>query len=150
MARPAETTAVVRPWYRQFYVRRGDAEWRSDEISDDGCERGLEAIGGFVYVGTAMYGSPTELAVRVHTSEPRPPESAERTAQVTVGGDGDLQILNWEHGEDPVAVVAVPVGPVVLRVGWSGTSAAVGHPDYEVGGDSLSPERLVLDVWPLR
>ena len=25
---------IVRPWYRQFYLRRGDADWSSDQVSE--------------------------------------------------------------------------------------------------------------------
>ena len=52
-----EVGLVVQPWYRQFYLRRGDADWLSDEISAEGYERGLEAKDGFAYVGTTMYGN---------------------------------------------------------------------------------------------
>ena len=61
-----EIRAVVQPLYRQFYLRRGDAEWLSDQISDGGYERGLEAIDGFAYVGTTMYGNPIGVVARVH------------------------------------------------------------------------------------
>ena len=148
MSEVNEVAAVVRPWYRQFYLRRGEAEWRSDQISDGGYEQGLEAVDGFVYVGTTMYGSPTEVVVRVHTSEPAMPQSAERTAEVTVEGAGDLSVLNWEPGDPPVAEVALPAGAVRLRVGWVGSAAAEAHPDFDLGGTEQSPEHLLLDIWP--
>ena len=144
-----EIEVVVRPWYRQFYVRRGDADWLSDQISDAGYERGLEAIDGFAYIGTTMYGSPTSIGVRVHDRAPGPPDAdADRFAEARLTGTGDVAILNWEPGHEPVAVVPVPPGPVEIRVSWFGTSAAAAHPDWDIGGEQPSPERLILDVWP--
>jgi len=118
---PHASEVVVRPCFRQFYLRRGRAEWRSDEISPAGYERGLEEVDGFVYVGTSMYGSPTRLAITVHASDP---------------------------GEPPIASIRVPTGRLHARVGWHGTDAAKLHPDNDIGGDELSPEHLTLDVWP--
>ena len=143
-----ETTVTVRPWYRQFYLRRGAAAWRSDEISDDGYTRGVESVDGFVYVGTTMYGSPTQVSVRVHDSDPGGSESCDRTAEVLIDGEGDLALLNWEPGEPPAAEVALPPGAVRARVCWHGSADAEAHPDYELGGDELSPECVVLDIWP--
>lgn len=144
-----EIQVVVMPWYRQFYVRRGDAEWLSDQISSEGYERGLEAIDGFAYVGTTMYGNPTKVAVRVHDRAPGQPDAeADRFAEARLTGSGDAAILNWEPGDDPVAVVPVPPGPVGIRASWYGTAAAAAHPDWDIGGEQLSPERLILDFWP--
>ena len=70
-------SVMIRPWYRQFYLRRGDAEWYSDRISDDGYASGLEAVDGFAYVGTTMYGSPTELVIKVRQDD-RIPHRARR------------------------------------------------------------------------
>ena len=60
---------VVKPWYRQFYLLRGEAEWTSDRVSPGAYESCLEAIDGFVYVGTSMYGHPTDVRVEVHDTE---------------------------------------------------------------------------------
>jgi hypothetical protein len=141
-------SAIVRPWYRQFYLRRGEADWSSDHVSDDGYASGLEAIDGFVYVGTTMYGSPTEVVVSVRDADPGPHASADRTAGGVLNGDGDLAVLNWEPGDDPVAAVRLPTGDVLLRVSWFGTQVAAAHPDAEFGGDDRSPERIVVDLWP--
>lgn len=139
---------IVRPSYRQFYLRRGAAEWRSGEISDNGYAEGVEAIEGFVYVGTAMYGSPTRLSVLMHFSDPGPSESAERTAEFLLTGTGDLEVLNWDPDEPAVAEVSLPSGSLKARLNWYGTAIAQVHPDCDVGGDDLSPEYLVLDLWP--
>jgi hypothetical protein len=145
---PHASEVVVRPCFRQFYLRRGRAEWRSDEISPAGYERGLEEVDGFVYVGTSMYGSPTRLAITVHASDPGAPPNADHVAQIEIAGQGDLAVLNWEPGEPPIASIRVPTGRLHARVGWHGTDAAKLHPDNDIGGDELSPEHLTLDVWP--
>lgn len=144
----APAPVIVRPWYRQFYLRRGAAEWRSDQISDEGYSVGLETLGGFVYVGTTTYGSPTRLTIRVHSSDPGPSRSADRTAEALLTGDGDLAVLNWNRGDPAVAEVALPTGDMRARMSWHGTAAAQAHPDCEIGGEDLSPEHLVLDLWP--
>ncbi len=144
-----EIPVVVKPWYRQFYVRRGGAEWLADQVSPEGYERGLEAIGGFAYVGTTMYDNPTKVVVRVHDMAPGPPDGeADRVAEACLAGSGDVAVLNWEVGDDAMAVVAVPSGPVAIRVSWHGTAAAAAHPDCDVGGEQPSPERLILDLGP--
>lgn len=139
---------VVRPWYRQFYLRRGDAEWYSDRISDDGYASGLEAVDGFAYVGTTMYGSPTEVVIRVRAADPGKPVSADRSAEAVLSGDGDLAILNWEPDDHPVATIHMPEGNVRVRASWFGTQVAAAHPDSDVGGEERSPEHIVLDLWP--
>ena len=142
-------SGVVKPWYRQFYVLRGTAAWASDAVSDEGYEMGVEAIGGFIYISTAMYGSPTQVLFEVSPSEPAEPGDAERSAVVAVEGDGPLALLNW--GDDkPVATVDVPGGLLWCRVSWTGSVAASRHPDAEVGGTSLSPERVRIQAWPAR
>jgi hypothetical protein len=144
-----EIEVVVKPWYRQFYLRRGDADWLSDQVSDEGYERGLQAIDGFAYIGTTMYGSPTNVGVRVHDTDPGPPDAhVDCFAEARLTGSGDVAILNWEPGDDPAAVIPVPPGPVAIRVSWLGTNAAAAHPDWDIGGEQLSPERLILDLWP--
>lgn len=139
---------VVRPWHRQFYLRRGDAEWCSDRISDDGYASGLEAVDGFAYVGTTMFGSPTEVLIRVHPAEPGTPAFADRSAEAVLSGAGDLAVLNWEPDDHPVTTIDLPAGHVRLRASWFGTQAAAAHLDSDVGGEELSPERVVLDLWP--
>ena len=42
----------VDPDYFQFYLRRGEAPWASDAVSETGYGRRLWSDGGFVYVGT--------------------------------------------------------------------------------------------------
>jgi hypothetical protein len=156
--RVGETRAVdqdlvvgeVEPWYHQFYVRRGSADWVSDQISVDGYERGLEAIDGFAFVGTTMYGSPTAFTARVYADAPGAPNvDADRVAEARLGGAGPVAIVNWEPGDEPVAIVPVPAGPVQVRVSWFGIREAAAHPDCEVGGRRPSPEHLTLEFWPL-
>ena len=141
-------TFIVRPWYRQFYLRRGDAEWRSDQITQAGYERGAEEIDGFVYVGTTMYGSPTRLTVQVHATDPGAPSDTDRAEVITINGSGDLAVLNWEPGEPAVAAIPVPTGPLCARLCWYGIDAAAAHPDNDTGGDEVSPESLTIDIWP--
>lgn len=141
------TSMVVKPWYRQFYLRRGAAEWASDQVSDAGYAAGAEAIGGFVYVGTAMYGNPTSVSVELCEANPALPEGVEHSVDLELDGAGPLAVLGWGD-DDPVAVVEVPEGQLHLRVNWVGTDAASVHPDAEVGGATLSPERVAIQVWP--
>ena len=141
-------SVMIQPWYRQFYLRRGDAEWYSDRISDHGYTSGLEAVDGFAYVGTTMYGSPTEVVIEVREDDPGIPESADCSAEAVLSGDGDLAILNWDPDDQPVATIHMPEGNVRLRASWFGTKAAAAHPDSDVGGEERSPERIVLDLWP--
>jgi hypothetical protein len=91
------TRSEVRPWYSQFYLSRGRAEWASGRVSPEGYEAHLECIDGFVYVGTSTYGSSTSVTIEVHDREP-PPTLADHVVEVTLGGDGRLALLNWEPG----------------------------------------------------
>ena len=143
----AQVQVVVKPWYRQFYLRRGLAPWASDQVSVEGYEAHLEAIGGFVCVSVEMYGSPTSVKVEVHDIEPPQIEDADRSVEVSVDGDGPLSILSWGDDE-PATAVEVPVGPIRLRSSWFGLANTIGHPDYETGGQTESPERVLLQVWP--
>jgi hypothetical protein len=143
-------SAIVHPWYRQFYLRRSDAEWCADQVSDDGYVQGLEAIDGFVYVGTTMYGSPTEVAIHLHATDPGPNPAADRLAESMLTGEGgDLDVHNWEAGDPPVATVSLPRGALRLRASWFGMREAAAHPDVDLGGTARSPERIVIDLWPV-
>jgi len=146
----APESLIVRPCYRQFYLRRGEADWNSDRVSQTGYENGLEEIDGFVYVGTTMYSSPTSVIVQLHSSDPGSPSNADRVMETVIGGEGDLAILNWEPGERAVATIRVPTGRLSARVSWHGLEAAEHHPDYDTGGDELSPEYLTIDLWSNR
>ena len=84
----------------------------------------------------------------MHSSDPSPSELADRTAEVVITGTGDLEVLNWNDDEPAVTEVALADGPVHARMRWNGTAAALDHPDCEIGGDVVSPERLALDIWP--
>jgi hypothetical protein len=138
---------VVKPWYRQFYLQRGDAPWASDQLSDAGIERALEETGGFVYVGTSMYGNPVEVAVELNDGEPSPQDEADRVTEVSLMGSGPLGVLSWGETE-PELIFDLPEGPLRLRASYSGLAAADAHPDNDVSGEELSPERIVLQLWP--
>jgi len=139
---------VVKPWYRQFYLRRGDAEWASDRVSDRGYERRLEAIEGFVFIGTTMYGSPTSVVVELHDGDVgRLDSSADRVVEASISGEGSIAILNWGEVQ-PVRVMSVPRGSARLRTSWFGIGAAEVHPGNDRGGDEESPEHLLLQLWP--
>lgn len=139
---------VVKPWYRQFYLLRGEAEWASDRVSPTAYESCLEAIDGFVYVGTSMYGHPTDVRVEVHDAEPLDvPADADQVVEVSLAGEGPLAILSW-GANDPEATVGVPAGPLRLRASWFGLAAADAHPDNDLGGVEPSPERVLFELWP--
>ena len=138
---------VANPWYRQFYLQRGDAPWASDQLSRAGIERALEESGGFVYVGTSMYGNPVEVALELHDEEPSPDEHADRVTEVSLSGSGALGVLSWGDTE-PELVFELPAGPLRLRASFSGLAAADAHPDNDLAGEDLSPERICLQLWP--
>ena len=140
-------TVVVNPWYRQFYLQRGDAPWASERLSRAGIERALESWGGFVFVGTSMYGNPVEVTLELHDAEPVPHEQADRVTEVSLSGSGPLGVLSW--GEtSPELSFDLAEGPLRLRASYSGLAAADVHPDNDVSGEELSPERIVLQLWP--
>lgn len=139
--------AVVNPWYRQFYLQRGDEPWASDRITAEGYDRALDAVGGFAYVGTSMYGNPVELTLELHDDEPALLEKADRVTEVSLTGSGALGVLSWGELE-PELTFELPEGSLRLRASFSGLAAADSHPDNDVSGDELSPERIVLQLWP--
>jgi hypothetical protein len=139
---------VVRPWYRQFYLQRGDAPWASDRITEAGYEAALDAVDGFACVATSMYGNPAAVTVELHEREPPPAEEeADRVTEVSLSGSGPLGVLSWGETE-PELTVELPEGPLRLRASFSGLAAADAHPDNDVSGDELSPERILLQLWP--
>jgi hypothetical protein len=139
--------AEVHPWYWQFYLQRGDAEWASERVSAQGYDLHLESFGGFVYVGTWTYGGVTSVTLEIHDDEPIAPKS-DHAAEVPLGGDGPLALLNWEPGEAPVAQVDLPAGPMALRASWTGLQAVLDSPELEVSGGLLSPEVIQFQIWP--
>jgi hypothetical protein len=72
-----------------FYLRRGDADWASDQVSELGYLAQLEAIDGFVFVGTAMFGSPTRVIIEVHDGIPgKWDDAADRIVEDSMHGHG--------------------------------------------------------------
>ena len=140
---------VVKPWYRQFYLRRGDAEWASDRFSAEDYDVRLGSVDGFVFVGTTMYGSPTDVQVEVHDAEPGSRADSDHIVEVSLTGEGPLAILGW-GADEPDAIVELPPVACRLRASWFGLAAAEAHPDSDLGGEGPSPERLVLDIWLAR
>lgn len=138
---------TVNPWYRQFYLLRGDDPWASDQVSREGYERRLDAIGGFVYVGTSMYGNPVVVTLELHDEEPRVSEDADHVADVPLSGSGTLAVLNWGDNE-PEATFELPAGPLRLRTVHAGLAAADAHPDNDLAGEDPSPETIVVQLWP--
>ena len=49
-------------------------------------------IDGFVYVGTTMYGSPTEVVIDLHVSDPGLHPSADRHSDALLDGGGNLDV----------------------------------------------------------
>jgi len=141
--------AEVHPWYWQFYLRRGSAEWASEQISSEGYESHLECINGFVYVGTWTYGSRTSVAVELHDEEPPTTGESDHVVEVALDGDGQLAILNWEPDDAPVAELDLPTGRMALRGSWTGVHAAEEFPERDTSGDQPSPEKIRLQIWPL-
>jgi hypothetical protein len=110
-------------------------------------ERALEESGGFVYVGTSMYGNPVDVTLELHDGDPSPDEQADRVTEVSLSGSGPLGVLSWGETE-PELVFELPEGPLRLRASYSGLAAADAHPDNDVSGEELSPERILLQLWP--
>lgn len=138
---------VVNPWYRQFYLQRGDAPWASEQLTRAGIDRALETTGGFAYVGTSMYGNPVEVTLELHDEEPSALAEADRVTEVSLSGSGSLGVLGW--GENaPELTLDLPEGPLRLRASFFGLAAADAHPDNDVSGEELSPERILLQLWP--
>lgn len=121
--------------------------WRSDSVSPDGYERHLEALEGFVYIGTWTYGGTTSVVVEVHQSEPTLTE-ADHVVEVTLDGDGPLAILNWSESDGVAAEVDLPPGRMALRSSWTGLESLKEFPELEVASDWLSPEMIRLQIWP--
>ena len=142
-------TTEVQPWYWQFYLRRGNADWASDQISSEGHEAHLECISGFVYVGTWTYGSRTTVTIELHEQEPRPDGHADHVEEVVLDEDGQLAILNWEPNDVPVAEIHLPTGQMTLRGSSTDVRAANEFSERETGGDQPSPERILIQIWPL-
>ena len=73
--------------------------------------------------------------------------TADRVTEVSLEGSGSLGVLSWGETE-PELVFEVTEGPLRLRASFSGLAAADSHPDNDVSGEELSPETILLQLWP--
>ena len=137
----------VQPSYRQLYLRRGDAPWASARVSEGGYDRALDAADGFAYVGTSMWGYAVEVALELHDGEPPVRGDADRITEVSLTGSGPLGVFGWGDDE-PQLTFELPEGPLRLRASFFGLAAADAHPDNDLAGEELSPEGIVLELWP--
>lgn len=71
-------------------------------MSENGHERRLEAIDGFVYVGTTRYGSPTQVVVEVHDADQGSDEVAGGNGKAIVVGGTGADILSGGPRQDIV------------------------------------------------
>lgn len=137
---------VVEPDYFQFYAVRAGADWPLDLLGDRETYRNhLWTDGGFVVVSTVRKFGTTPVSLHVVAQEPEPPSGHwQHVAEVSLVGDGPLQILSWPGDEGPRSEHEIPRGPVRLRVHWGGLV-----PDRREGMDEQgdSDEHLSLVVW---
>ncbi|MBA4608785.1 hypothetical protein H1W00_09900 [Aeromicrobium sp. Marseille-Q0843] len=137
---------VVEPDYFQFYAVREDADWPLSVLGDHETYRNhLWTDGGFVVISTARKFGTTPVSLEVLADEPDPPsEHWQHVAEVSLVGDGPLEILSWPGDHGPRSKHEIPPGPVRLRVHWAGLV-----PDQREGVDEHgnSDEHLSLVVW---
>jgi hypothetical protein len=134
----------VDPDYFQFYLKTRGGEHAADQVSGEAYEVQLEAPSpGFVYVGTLKKYSTTRLRIEVHDSEPGPIDEWQHIAEVSLTGDGLIEVLSWPG--EPALTVPTPVGPLRLRVMWAGLEPGL---DEGLRSDGPSKEHLALQLWP--
>lgn len=135
---------VVEPDYFQFYLRRGEAEM--PDVSAETYQRRLWSDGRFVVVSTFRKFGTTSVSVDVVAEGPSAPgEEWQHVAEVSLEGDGPLEVLSWPGDEEPRSLHEVPSGPLRLRVHWGGLVA--GLPEG-MTAQGVSQEHLALVVWP--
>jgi hypothetical protein len=134
---------VVEPDYFQFYARRGEASM--PDVSLATYERRLWSDGGFVVVSTFRKFGTTPVTVDVVADEPgTPAEHWQHVAEVSLDGDGPLEVLSWDDA-GPRSRHELPAGPVRLRVHWGGLVPGLPEGMERQG---VSDEHLALVVWP--
>lgn len=94
-----------------------------------------------------MYGNPVEVTLELHDEGPSPQKDADRVTEVSLSGSGPLGVLSWGETEAELSF-DLPEGSLRLRASHSGLAAADAHPDNDVSGEELSPERILLQLWP--
>ena len=111
---------VVNPWYRQFYLQRGDAPWASDQLSRCRHRTGTRGDAeGSSTSGRRCTAIPSRSTLELHDEEPSPHEHADRVTEVSLSGSGALGVLSW--GDDRArarvraARGAAPAPRLVLR-----------------------------------
>lgn len=141
-----EHRVQVDPDYFQFYLRRGEAPWASDAVSETGYERRLWSDGGFVYVGTHRRFGTMPVTITVLNGRPDLPDDRwQHVAEVSLSaGAPTIEVFSW-GSDDPAFVVPVPTGDLRLRCAWTGLVAgrAEGLDD-----EFESDEQLAIQVWP--
>jgi hypothetical protein len=134
---------VVEPDYFQLYARRGEASM--PDVSLETYERRLWSDGGFVVVSTFRKFGTTPVTVDVVGNEPgTPAEHWQHVAEVSLDGDGPLEVLSWDDA-GPRSRHELPAGPVRLRVHWGGLVPGLPEGMERQG---VSDEHLALVVWP--
>lgn len=137
-------SGVVEPDYFQFYAKRDGAAWLPD-VTDQTYRHRLWTDHGFVVISTVRKFGTTPLTLHVVAGEPDPPsEHWQHVAEVSLGGDGPLEILSWPGDQEPRSRHEIPAGPVRLRVHWGGLIPGL-REGLDEQGDS--DEHLALVVW---
>ncbi len=136
---------VVEPDYFQFYAKRVGAPWLAD-VQDQAYRDRLWTDGGFVVISTVRKFGTTRVTLDVLADKPEPPSKEwQHVAEVSLEGDGPLEILSWPGDEEPRSMHVIPAGPVRLRVHWGGLVPGLREGMDEQGS---SDEHLALVVWP--
>lgn len=133
----------VEPDYFQFYARRGEAE--VPQLSAEDYRDRLWSDGRFVVIGTHRKFGTTALSVEVADAEPAPPaEDWQHVAEVSLAGEGPLEVLSWPGDVPPRSSHELPTGPVRLRVQWAGLVPGLGE---GMDARGRSEEHLALVLW---
>jgi hypothetical protein len=144
----AELRATVEVDYGQWYLF--DPETMTDDISGlvldpvtqaEVWERKCGTNGGAAMVYANKHDGPIEVAVRSSRAEPDLDEAADHVAECSVTtSSGRLAVSGWEStnlgGE-----IAVPRGPLRVRISWYGLVPDAGYDDWE-------RERFEVVVFP--
>jgi hypothetical protein len=134
---------VVEPDYFQFYACRDGAPM--PDVSAETYQDHLWSDGGFVVISTVRKFGTTPLSVDVVPEEPGAPDDHwQHVAEVSLDGDGPLEVLSWPGDVEPRSLHQIPAGPVRLRVHWGGLEP--GLPEG-MSVQGVSDEHVALMVW---